>query len=443
MAWDFSSDTEFEAKLDWVRSFVDEEVEPLDTLFPGYEYLPLDGERRSIVDPLKQQVRDRELWAPHLGAELGGQGFGAVRLTLINEILGRTNWGPIIFGTQAPDTGNAEILARFGTRDQKDRYLAGLLSGEIFSCFSMTEPQGGADPQVFTTRAVRDAEGWVITGRKYFSSNACVASFFIVLAMTDLDVTVQRGASAFLVAADTPGVVVEATHHVVGAHRHGPGHSLVRYDDVRVPAEAMLGEPGQGFQVAQSRLAGGRLHHAMRSIGVAQKAIDMMARRAKSRFTQGSSLADKQLVQAFIADSYTELMPFRLAVLHAAWLLDTAGERAARAEIGACKILAAKVVQSIALRAIQVHGAMGITEQLPLANMLIRGVSLGLADGPTEAHKVNLARLLLKDYEAEDPEWPNEFLDNRIDVAAAKYGELVDRARLQPGMTAPASTHST
>jgi alkylation response protein AidB-like acyl-CoA dehydrogenase len=296
----------------------------------------------------------------------------------------------------------------------------------------MTEPQGGADPRVFTTRAVRDGDHWVITGRKYFSSNASVASFFIVVAITDPDVPVRRGASTFLIPSGTTGLIIEATHHLVGAHRHEAGHSLVRYDQVRVPADAILGEPGHGFHILQSRLAGGRLHHAMRSIGVAQRAIDMMARRAKSRFTQGSSLADKQMVQAFIADSYTELMSFRLAVLHAAWLIDTAGEPAARAEIGACKILAAKVVQSIALRAIQVHGAIGITGQLPLTNMLIGGLALGLADGPTEVHKVNLARLLLKDYEAEDPEWPSELLDNRIAAAEAKYGDLVERVPALP-----------
>ncbi|MFO7165831.1 MAG: acyl-CoA dehydrogenase family protein [Mycolicibacterium hassiacum] len=425
MSWDFSTEPEFEAKLDWIRTFVREEVEPLDALFPGYEYVPLNEERRRIVDPLKQRVREQGLWAPHLGPELGGQGFGAVKLTLINEILGRTAWGPIVFGTQAPDTGNAEILARFGTPEQKERYLQPLLNGDIFSCFSMTEPQGGADPRVFTTRAVRDGDDWVINGYKYFSSNATVASFFIVLAITDPDVPVHKGASMFLIPAGTPGLTIEANHHLYGAYPHDPGHALVHYDNVRVPADAMLGEPGQGFHVAQSRLAGGRLHHAMRCIGVAQKAIDMMAPRAKSRFTQGSSLADKQLVQQFIADSYTELMPFRLAVLHAAWLIDTQGEHAARAEIAACKILAAKVVQSITLRAMQVHGAMGLTKELPLAGMFMSGVALGLADGPTEAHKVNLARQLLKGYEAEDPVWPSEFYAHRLAAATERYGTEV------------------
>ena len=432
MAWDFSTEPEFEEKLEWIRKFVREDIEPIEVIFPSCEFLPLNEERRRIIDPLKQRVRDQGLWAPHLGPDLGGQGFGAVKLTLINEILGRATWSSIIFGTQAPDTGNAEILARFGTQGQKDRYLTGLLSGEIFSTFSMTEPQGGSDPRVFTTRAVRDGDDWVINGRKYWSSNASVASFFIVVAITDPDVPVHTGASTFLVPADTPGVNIEATHHLVGSYSHDPGHSLVHYNNVRVPASAMLGEEGQGFHVAQSRLAGGRLHHAMRSIGVAQRAIDMMARRAKSRFTQGSLLADKQLIQEFVADSFVELTQFRLMVLHAAWLVDTAGERAAREEIAACKIATATVLKSIGLRAIQVHGGLGLTDQMPLTSVLMGGITLGLADGPTEAHKVNLARQVLKEYEAEDPIWPSEFLPNRIERAREKYGHLIDRIPALP-----------
>ncbi|BBY58171.1 acyl-CoA dehydrogenase family protein [Mycolicibacterium sarraceniae] len=432
MAWDFSTEPEFEEKLEWIRNFVREDIEPLEVIFPSCEFLPLNSERRRIVDPLKQKVRDQGLWAPHLGPELGGQGFGAVKLTLINEILGRATWSSIIFGTQAPDTGNAEILARFGTQEQKDRYLTGLLSGEIFSTFSMTEPQGGSDPRVFTTRAVRDGDDWIINGRKYWSSNASVASFFIVVAITDPDVPVHTGASTFLVPADTPGVTIEATHHLVGAHSHDPGHSLVHYDNVRVPASAILGGEGQGFHVAQSRLAGGRLHHAMRSIGVAQRAIDAMARRAKSRFTQGSLLADKQLIQEMVADSFVELTQFRLMVLHAAWLVDTGGERVAREEIAACKIATANVLKSIGLRAIQVHGGLGLTDQMPLTNVLMGGITLGLADGPTEAHKVNLARQILKGYEAEDPVWPSEFLPNRIERAREKYGHLTDRIPALP-----------
>ncbi|MCZ7528445.1 MAG: acyl-CoA dehydrogenase family protein [Acidimicrobiia bacterium] len=436
MAWDFSTEPELEEKLEWVRTFVREEVEPLEVLFPGCEFLPLDEERRRIVDPLKQQVRDRGLWAAHLRPELGGQGFGAVTLTLLNEILGRSSWAPIVFGTQAPDTGNAEILARFGTEEQKERYLRPLLEGEIFSCFSMTEPHGGADPAVFTTRARRDGHEWVIDGRKYFSSNAAVASFFIVVAVTDPDEPIHRGASLFVVPRETPGLVIEASHHLYGARPHEPGHSLVRYENVRVPAGAMLGEEGQGFHVAQTRLAGGRLHHAMRTIGMGQRAIDMMCERAMSRYTAGSPLAQKQFVQGYIAESVAELMQFRMAVLHAAWLCDTVGEQAARKEIAAVKFSTPRVIQAIVLRTIQVHGGLGVTDQLPLIGMLTGSIVLGLADGPSEVHKLDLARRVLKDYEPGDPEWPSQFLGRRVEAARAKYGDRVSAVPSIPAVPA-------
>jgi alkylation response protein AidB-like acyl-CoA dehydrogenase len=298
----------------------------------------------------------------------------------------------------------------------------------------MTEPQGGADPRVFTTRAVRDGDEWVINGRKYFSSNASVASFLIVMAVTNSDVPVHRGTSMFLVPRETAGVIIEANHHLFGAQPHEPGHALVHYDNVRVPADAMLGEEGQGFQVAQSRLAGGRLHHAMRSIGVCQRAIDMMCERAQSRFTQGSPLAEKQFVQGYVADSFAELMQFRMAVLYAAWLVDTGGEHAGRKEIAAIKVALPKVVETILLRAIQVHGALGTTEQMPLVGMFMSGVVLGLADGPTEAHKVNLARQVLKDYQPGDPVWPSEFLGRRLEAAREKYGDFVDAVPSIPSL---------
>ena len=217
MSWDFSTEPEFEKKLDWIREFVREEVEPLEVLFPGCEFLPLNDERRRIIDPLKQQVRDNGLWAPHLGPELGGQGFGAVKLTLINEILGRSPWAPIVFGTQAPDTGNAEIIARFGTQDQKDRYLAGLLSGEIFSCFSMTEPQGGADPRVFTTRAVRDGDRLGHHRAKVLLLQRIRRIVFYRRRDHRSRCAGAQGASTFLIPAGTEGLNLEADHHLVGA----------------------------------------------------------------------------------------------------------------------------------------------------------------------------------------------------------------------------------
>ena len=206
MAWDFETDPEYQAKLDWASTFVREKVEPLDYLFPHEQFVPLDAARRKIIDPLKDEVRAQGLWATHLGPELGGQGYGQLKLALLNEILGRSLWASIVFGTQAPDTGNAEIIAHYGTAEQKVRYLQPLLDGEIFSSYSMTEPHAGADPTLFKTRAVRDGDEWVLNGWKYFSSNAKTASFLIVMAVTNPDVSPYQGMSMFLVPTDTPGV---------------------------------------------------------------------------------------------------------------------------------------------------------------------------------------------------------------------------------------------
>src|SRR5258706_5797367 len=187
MPWDFETEPEFEDKLAWIRTFVKEEVEPLDLLFPGQNYVVPEGRMKELVDPLKQRVRDQALWACHLGPELGGQGYGQMKLSLMNEILGQSGWAPTIFGTQAPDTGNAEIIAHYGTDEQKEKYLQPLLNGELFSSYSMTEPQGGSDPTQFETRAEKDGDEWVINGWKFVSSNAKTSSFLIVIVVTNPD----------------------------------------------------------------------------------------------------------------------------------------------------------------------------------------------------------------------------------------------------------------
>ena len=230
----------------------------------------------------------------------------------MNEILGVSSWAPIIFGTQAPDTGNAEIIAHYGTDEQKAKYLEPLLDGEVFSCYSMTEPQAGSDPQQFTTRAVRDGDEWVIDGWKFFSSNARTASFLIVMAITDPDVAVYQGASMFLVPTDTPGVDIERNIGLGGESEDEGMHALIHYDEVRVPADHLLGGEGQAFAIAQTRLGGGRVHHAMRSVATCQRALDLMCERVLSRETQGGLLARKQFMQGDIADSYAELQQFRL-----------------------------------------------------------------------------------------------------------------------------------
>jgi acyl-CoA dehydrogenase len=427
MSWDFETDPDFQVKLDWVDAFVREEVEPLDLLYGGLEFTPLSPELRRIVDPLKQQVREQDLWACHLGPELGGKGYGQLKLALLNEILGRSNWAPIVFGTQAPDTGNAEIIAHYGTPEQKLRYLEPLLSGEVFSCYSMTEPQAGADPALFTTRAVKDetTDEWVIDGWKFFSSNARTAEFLIVMAVTDPDVTVYRGMSMFLVPTDTPGVNI-VRNSGLGTEAEGEGsHALIHYDGCRVPAEALLGGQGQAFVIAQTRLGGGRVHHAMRTIGMAQKALDMMCERAVSRRTLDGPLADKQLVQEMIAKSYAEIQQFRLYVLQTAWKIDRYQDyKAVRKDIAAIKTLMPKLITDVVLRAIQVHGALGVSNELPLAGMLLAGPIMGLADGPTEVHLVTVAKQVLRGYRPAEGMWPTAHLPTRREAARLKLGVL-------------------
>src|SRR3954452_20050979 len=286
MVWGFETDPAYQAELDWVEQFVRTEIDPVDMLVE-HAWDVTDPLRNKLIKPLQEVVQERKLWASHLGPELGGPGYGQVKLALLNEIIGRTHSGPVVFGCQAPDSGNGEILAHYGSPYLKDRYLQPLLSGEIMSAYSMTEPRGGSDPTGFVTRAVRDGDEWVIDGEKWFSSHARFASFLVVLAVTDPDAPPHERASMFVVPADTPGV--EIVRNVgVWAHPEAEGtHAYVRYNSVRVPADHLLGEQGQGFAVAQTRLGGGRIHHAMRTVGLVRAALEMMLERAASRETRG------------------------------------------------------------------------------------------------------------------------------------------------------------
>ncbi|MBF0662389.1 MULTISPECIES: acyl-CoA dehydrogenase family protein [unclassified Rhodococcus (in: high G+C Gram-positive bacteria)] len=427
MAWDFETDPEYQEKLDWADAFVRNEVEPLDLVWEHQQFVPLDGLRRKAIDPLKEQVRQQGLWATHLGPELGGQGYGQLKLALLNEILGRSSWAPIVFGCQAPDTGNAEIIAHYGTPEQKARYLQPLLDGEIFSSYSMTEPQGGADPAQFRTRAVRDGDDWVINGWKYFSSNARTAAFLIVMVVTDPDVPVHKGTSMFLVPTDTPGVEIVRNVGLYGEPMNDGTHALIHYNDVRVPHEALLGAEGQAFAAAQTRLGGGRIHHAMRTIGLAQKAVDMMCERVLSRETAGSRLADKQTVQGYIADSYAQLAQFRLFVLNTAWKIDKYNDyKKVRKDIATAKIVMPTVLHDIAWRAMQVHGALGVTNEMPFFRMIHGAAVMGLADGPTEVHKTTVAKQVLRDYEPTDDMWPSEWIPKKQEAARAKLADYLE-----------------
>ena len=349
-------------------AFVTDEVEPLDLLWGGQTYHPLDDALAGHRRPAQAAGARPRLWACHLGPELGGEGYGQVKLALMNEILGRSQWAPIIFGTQAPDTGNAEIIAHYGTDEQKERYLRPLLEGEIFSCYSMTEPQGGSDPALFETTATRDGDEWVINGWKFFSSNARTSSFLIVMAITDTDTDVYHGMSMFLVPTDTPGVKIVRNIGLMGERVPGRGmHALIHYDDARVPAESLLGGEGQAFAIAQTSLGGGRVHHAMRTVGMAGKVLDMLGERAVSRKTRDGVLADKQSVREYVADSYIELLQFRLLVMYVAWCIDRVPtRRSIRRDIAAIKVLTPQVLHDVTQRAIQVHGALGVSDEMPL-----------------------------------------------------------------------------
>lgn len=431
---DFELEDEFRKKLDWVRTFVDDKVEKLDVLWPS-PASPHDKslvEARKILASLQREVKDRGLWAAHLDRELGGPGYGQVKYLHIAEILGRTNWGSVVFGCQAPDSGNSEILARYGTQEQKERYLAPLLDGEIYSAFSMTEPEGGSDPRYFTCSAEKDGDEYVINGEKWFSSHANYSEFLIVMAVTDPDADPYERASMFIVPTATPGVeFVRETGVFTESHDERGGHPYIRYDNVRVPASAMLGPRGRGFEVAQSRLGGGRIHHAMRTIGLCQKAIDMMADRAVSRKTSGVLIKEKQSVQFDIADSQIALHQFRLMVLHCAWLADQVGrERELREAISMIKVASADVAEKIIWRAMHMHGSLGVSNEMPFAHMLFMTGMLGLADGPTEVHKVSVARRVLRNATPHEGFFPPQHLPTARAIALEEFGlteETVNR----------------
>jgi acyl-CoA dehydrogenase len=429
--WDFSTEPEFQKKLDWMDEFVRQEVEPLELVFnePGAPYNVKNGRSRAAIAPLQEEVRRQGLWACHLGQDLGGPGYGQVKLALMNEILGRTVWGPRVFGTQAPDSGNAEILAMYGTAEQKARFLQPLLDGDIVSCFSMTEPQGGADPRVFTTRARREGNHWRIDGEKWFSSNAAFASFLIVMCVTDPDVPIHKGASMFLVPTDTPGVeIVRKTGTMEEPIGEGT-HPYLRFTDVRIPLDDMLGQEGEAFTVAQARLAAGRLHHAMRTVGMCKRAIEMMCERAMSRHTQGSLLGEKQFIQGDIADSWIEWQQFRLQVLQTAWIIDQGDHHGARLHIAGVKAAMPKVMQDIFYRAMHMHGSLGVSNEMPLGKMWMSVPRMAAADGPTEVHKITIAKSLLRGRTPTPGHFPTSHLIDRIAAAEAKYADLSDDVR--------------
>jgi acyl-CoA dehydrogenase len=426
---DFTLEPEFEEKLEWIREFVREEIEPLDVIFdynPNTSYDITNKAATAVVKQLQQRVRDQGLWSPHLGTELGGQGYGQAKLCFINEILGRSNWAPRIFGAQAPDSGNGEILARFGTPEQKAMYLQPLLDGDILSCYSMTEPDGGSDPTTFTTTAVNDGNQWAINGEKWFSSNARFASFFIVPIITHPEADRHEQLTMFILPADTPGIEIVRNVGTWGEKEAEASHAYVRYTNVRVGAEGILGGVQQGFKVAQSRLGGGRIHHAMRTVGLCQKALEMAAERAVSRKVKGGMLSDLGVVQDQIGAWWSKLQQFRLLVLHTAWLYDQGPAKAREAYIQtcACKEATAEVAHEIIWGCAHMHGSLGASNEMRFGQMVSSGFRMAIVDGPTEVHRAALGRQILKQTPQASGRFPTDHIPPLLEKALAKYGDL-------------------
>jgi acyl-CoA dehydrogenase len=429
MPWDFSTEPEFEAKLEWMRGFVREHVWPLETLL---DELGWEGLRRA-AKPLQEQVKEQGLWAAHLDPELGGQGYGQVRLGLMHEILGSSPIAPLMFGNAAPDSGNSEVLAMAGSSEQKDRYLHPLLAGDLKSGFSMTEPDSaGSDPTLLKTRAVRDGDDWVINGHKWFTSNGSIADFLIVMAVTDPEARPHNRASMFVVDTDAPGVdiirdVATMEHPYESFGRYG-NHAEIRYEDVRVPGTALLGAEGAGFLIAQQRLYPGRIHHCMRWLGVARRAFDMLCERSLYRYAHGSTLSKHGTIQNWIADSEAEMTAARLLTLHAAWKMDTQGVMAARKDIAIIKFYGANVLHDVVDRALQAHGGLGYSTDLPLEAMYRFARAARIYDGPDEVHRASVARQVLRGYEAPADEVPSEFIPARREAARRQFADLLETA---------------
>jgi acyl-CoA dehydrogenase len=436
MAWDFETEPEFEAKLAWMRTFVRDEIIPLEALADKWRTAQGRKVFQAITAPLKEEVKRQGLWAAHLPPDMGGQGFGQVKLGLMHEILGQTPYGPGIFGNQAPDSGNAELIAVGGTAAQREQWMQPLLDGKYRSCFSMTEPGAGADPTLLTTSAMRDGDEWVINGHKWFSSNASIADFLIVMVKTGDYEMPYKNYSMIIVPTATEGVNIVRDVPTMGEpdHKTGEpgGHAEIIYDNVRVPFENVVGGEdgiGQGFALAQKRLGPGRIHHAMRWLGQSRRAFDLLCERALTRYAHGSLLAEKQMVQDWIAQSYADMQAARLLTLQAAWKMDqlhAAGKHYsdARVEIGVIKFWGAKVLHDVIDRAIQIHGSLGYTTDLPLEGMYRAARAARIYDGPDEVHKVTVARQVLKGYRASDPSI--EHLPTRRAAALEKFADYLD-----------------
>ncbi|MBB4684460.1 acyl-CoA dehydrogenase family protein [Amycolatopsis jiangsuensis] len=403
---DFAFDERTEQLRGQLLEFMDSHVYPAEPVFQRQLAERTDPwAPPPIVDELKAQARERGLWNFFLPGEQGA-GLTNLQYAPLAEITGRSpHLAPSVVNCAAPDTGNMEVLHMFGSEAQRKQWLQPLLDGQIRSAFAMTEPDvASSDARNIATRIRREGDEYVITGRKWYISGAMNpnCAIFIVMGKTDPEAAPHRQQSMILVPRDAPGLTVERGMHVFGYTDgdHG-GHAEVVFDEVRVPAENLIAEEGSGFAIAQARLGPGRIHHCMRAIGMAERALELMCRRTLSRETFGRPIADAGVVQDWIAESRVRIEQQRLLVLKTAWLMDTVGNQGAHTEIQAIKISTPLAVEWILDKAIQAHGAGGVSQDFPLAELWAGVRTLRLADGPDEVHKRSLARRELKKYRAE------------------------------------------
>jgi len=397
---DFAFDEKTEDYRKRLLAFMDERVYPAEESFDA-SYAG-DWSPPAVLGPLKAEAKALGLWNLFLPGEHGA-GLTNLQYAPLAEITGRSPFiAPAALNCAAPDTGNMEVLAEFGSPAQRERWLTPLLNGEIRSAFAMTEPQvASSDATNIGTRIERDGDHYVITGRKFYISGAMNpdCQIFIVMGKTDPEAARHVQQSMVLVPRDTPGLTVRRGMTVFGYTDgdHG-GHAEVLFDRVRVPAENLIGEPGSGFAISQARLGPGRIHHCMRLIGMAERALELMCRRVLDRTAFGRPIADQGVVQEWIAESRVRIEQNRLLVLKAAWLMDTVGNKGAHTEIQSIKIVVPQSTEWIIDRAIQAFGAAGVGQDTPLARLWTAARTLRLADGPDEVHKRSLARRELNRY---------------------------------------------
>ena len=396
---DFTVSEKMQTILEMMREFVEKELYPLE---PEYLRRPM-SELLPEIEEKRRMVKQMELWAPLHPAEYGGMGLSLMEYALVAEVLGGAHLGLYAFGCQAPDAGNIEILHKYGTPEQKDKYLQPLVDGQIRSCFSMTEvDKPGSNPVWMDTTAVRDGDEWVINGHKWYSSSADGSAFAIVMANTNAEAAPYLRASMIIVPTDTPGFNLVRNIPVMGHTGDGwSSHAEILYQNCRVPVENILGDEGMGFVIAQERLGPGRIHHCMRWIGICNRCFDLMCQRALTRpVTPERRLADQQMIQAWIAESAAEIQAARLMVLHAAWKIENLGVKEAREEISLIKFYTAGVMQRVIDRALQVHGGLGMTDDTPIASFYRGERASRIYDGTDEVHKVSVARRILREHEA-------------------------------------------